>query len=277
VAGVEPDGDRPLIAFLVLSVYAEEPEALRTEALRNTGPWFLGGEFVTSVVVGFVVPDLVTTPPRDPLACTEAWCEPTGFDVAMNELLVWSNPRAAATTSHIFTIGLTPVASFGSLIASAASAKHGSYAVQDSIIVLDAFLVATGANSVAKISARRQRPAFHYGREADTEAADHPDEEFVSFYSGDTTWAFAIASSASTLAVLRHYEHAEWIAVGTGVLALTGGVLRISADMHWATDVIVGAATGTAIGVGIPALLHSRKHNVAIVPHAGGVGLLGAF
>jgi len=260
-----------MIAFLGLAAHASEPVEL-----RNTGPWFLGGEFVSSVLVGFVVPDLATEPLEDP-TCADAWCETNGFDVALNEALVWSNPRAAATTSHTFTIGLTPVAAFGSLVVSAVGADHGTYAIQDSVIVLDAFLVATGANSIAKISARRQRPAFHYGREDETEAADHPDEEFVSFYSGDTTWAFSIAASASTLAFLRRYEHAEWIAVGTGVLALTGSVLRISADMHWATDVLAGAAAGTAIGIGIPVLLHSRKHAIAVVPSAGGVGLRGSF
>jgi hypothetical protein len=261
-----------MIALLALAAHASEPAEL-----RNTGPWFLGGEFVASVFVGFVVPDLVTEAPPDPILCEDAWCEPTGFDVAMNELLVWSNPRAAAVTSHAIAIGVAPAASFGSLIASAVSQGHGTYAIQDSVIVLDAFLVATGANSIAKITARRQRPAFYYDREEDSEAADHPAEEFVSFYSGDTTWAFAIASSASTLAFLRRYEHAEWIAVGTGALALTGGVLRISADMHWATDVLVGAAAGTAIGIAIPVLLHSRKHSVAVVPSAGGVGLRGSF
>ncbi len=261
-----------MIAFLALAAHAAEPVEL-----RNTGPWFLGGEFVASALVGFVVPDLVTEVSDDPILCDDAWCEPTGFDVAMNELLVWSNPRAAATTSHLFTIGLTPVASFGSLIASAAATGHGTYAIQDSVIVLDAFLVATGANSIAKITARRQRPAFYYGREADTEAAGHAGEEFVSFYSGDTTWAFSIASSASTLAFLRGYEHAEWIAIGTGALALTGSVLRISADMHWATDVVAGAAAGTAIGIAIPVLLHSRKHPIAVIPQANGVGLRGSF
>jgi membrane-associated phospholipid phosphatase len=261
-----------VIAFLALAAHATEPAEL-----RNTGPWFLGGEFVASALVGFVVPDIVTEVPIDPIACDDAWCETNGFDVALNEALVWANPRAAAVTSHTFTLGLTPVAAFGSLIVSATSAGHGTYAIQDSVIVLDAFLVATGANSIAKITTRRQRPAFHYGRESETEAASHPDEEFVSFYSGDTTWAFSIAASASTLAFLRRYEHAEWIALGTGVLALTGSVLRISADMHWATDVLAGAAAGTAIGIGIPVLLHSRKHPIAVVPSAGGVGLRGSF
>ncbi len=223
------------------------------------------------------MPDLVTEAPIDPIVCDDAWCTTNGFDVALNEALVWANPRAAATTSHTFALGLAPAAAFGSLIVSATSSSHGTYAIQDSAIVLDAFLVATGANSIAKITARRQRPAFYYEREGDTEAADHPAEEFVSFYSGDTTWAFSIAASASTLAFLRRYEHAEWIAVGTGVLALTGGVLRISADMHWATDVLAGAAAGTAIGIGIPVLLHSRKHGIAVVPSAGGVGLRGSF
>ena len=51
-----------MIALVALGVaHATEPAEL-----RNTGPWFLGGEFFSSVLVGFVVPYLVTDPPADP-------------------------------------------------------------------------------------------------------------------------------------------------------------------------------------------------------------------
>ena len=66
-------------------------------------------------------------------------------------------------------------------------------------------------------------------------------------------------SSATTLAYLHGYDSAPYIAVGGGALAMATGVLRISADMHWATDVVVGSVVGSAIGVGLPLLLHGRK------------------
>jgi len=52
-------------------------------------------------------------------------------------------------------------------------------------------------------------------------------------------------------------------------LALGAGVLRISADMRWATDVMMGAAAGTALGVAVPFFLHQRDEQaprVAIAP-----------
>ena len=118
---------------------------------------------------------------------------------------------------------------FASSIVGAVAEGRGVYAVQDSVIILDAFLLSTGFNSLAKVGAARQRPAFHFGRQAATEAENHDDEEFLSFYSGDTTWAFALASSGATLAWLRGYRHAG-IATGIlGAFALTGGILRMCA------------------------------------------------
>ena len=252
-------------------------------ALRNTSSWFLAGEFVASIGIGFFIPDLVVPPSPEERTCANSWCETNGFDETLNQLFLARNPHAAGTISHVFTLGLTPAIGFAGVIVPASLAGKGGYALRDSVIMVNAFVIATGFNSLAKVGASRQRPAFHYGREADTEAAGHPREEFLSFYSGDTTWAFTLASSASTLAFLRGYSSARWIALGSGVLALTGGVLRMSADMHWATDVLVGAVTGTAVGVGLPLLVHGRKKKESLTflplvsPESTGIALIGSW
>jgi len=64
-------------------------------------------------------------------------------------------------------------------------------------------------------------------------------------------------------------------AVGAVLLVIfVVGVLRIAADMHWASDVLTGAAVGTAVGAGLPVLLHARNPesptNTAILPLFGG-------
>ncbi len=164
----------------------------------------------------------------------------------------------------MFTIGLTPAVAIGSSVVGAAGAKRGGYAVADTVIIIDTFLISTGLNSIAKVGARRQRPAFHHGRADLTEADNAPHEEFVSFYSGDTTWAWTLAASGTTLAYLRGYEHAHWVALGTGSLALVGSFLRMAADMHWFTDVLVGASVGTVVGAGLPLLLHRRASPQAL-------------
>lgn len=248
--------------------FAQEAEPYE---LRNTNGWFLTGEVVTSVALGFFLPDLVSGPRIEARTCANSWCGTNGFDLALGRAFLAPNPRAAATASHIFTIGLTPAVGLAGVIVPAALAGRGGYAAQDSVIVINSFLIATGLNSIGKERGGRQRPAFYFDREDVTEVAHHEGEEFLSFYSGDTTWAFALASSASTLAFLRGYSSAKYIALGTGVLALTGGILRMSADMHWATDVLVGAAAGSAIGIGLPLLLHGRKKDsdLALVPSVG--------
>jgi membrane-associated phospholipid phosphatase len=269
----------------LLGLLATQPVAAQAQAqaaaedaheLQLTNGWALGGEFVGSIVLGFMVPDLFFPNRPETRTCANSWCATNGFDRSMNRAFLAPNPRAAAVASHVFTLGLTPAGAFTSAIVGAALSGNGRFAVQDSVIILDAFLLSTGANSLAKVGAGRQRPAFHFGREADTEARHHDDEEFLSFYSGDTTWAFALASSGATLAYLRGYRHAPIAAAGLGGLALVGGILRMSADMHWATDVLVGAATGTAIGAGLPLLLHRRKGKgptISSMHLPGGVGL----
>jgi membrane-associated phospholipid phosphatase len=248
---------RMLVVFVLGFPTAGHAEPAPYE-LRNTGGWFLGAEFGAALVLGFVGPDLITKPQPEDLTCADAWCDPGGFDTAVRSLLVADEPRWAGTTSHVFTVGLTPVVAFGGAIVGAASSGRAGPAIQDSVVLLDVFLLSTGVNSVAKVSGKRQRPGFHFGREALTEADGHPREEFVSFYSGDTTWAFALAAGGTTLAYLRGYPHARYVALASGTFALTGGILRITADMHWATDVLAGAVSGVAIGAGVPLLLHGR-------------------
>jgi membrane-associated phospholipid phosphatase len=45
--------------------------------------------------------------------------------------------------------------------------------------------------------------------------------------------------------------------------AFAVAVLRMRADMHWATDVTMGAIVGTAIGAGIPLVFHRRAAELA--------------
>jgi membrane-associated phospholipid phosphatase len=47
---------------------------------------------------------------------------------------------------------------------------------------------------------------------------------------------------------------------GVGMpLAAATGYLRIAADKHYLTDVVVGALFGAAVGVALPLLAHGRQ------------------
>ena len=76
----------------------------------------------------------------------------------------------------------------------------------------------------------------------------------------------------------------------TSAVALTAGALRLVADKHYATDVVVGATIGFLSGYGLPIVLHYRSgpnpsgalgERTVVVPAAIGEGFgltaLGAF
>ena len=52
------------------------------------------------------------------------------------------------------------------------------------------------------------------------------------------------------------------------------GLLRIAADMHWATDVLTGAVMGTMVGILTPLCVHPREGGgrLVILPTEGGRG-----
>ena len=191
-------------------------------------------------------------------AATCRWCDPGAFDRGAREALAAANPRPPALLSHVLSIGIAPALAFTLTAVPAVRAGRGRYALEDAVIVIDAFVLATALADFTKKTADRERPAFHHGREAATEFAGHPGERNRSFFSGDTAWAFSFVASGTTLARLRGYGTARWIA-GAGAAVATGaGLLRIVADVHWATDVMAGAAAGTLVGTGLPLLLHRR-------------------
>lgn len=61
-------------------------------------------------------------------------------------------------------------------------------------------------------------------------------------------------------------------------LAATSGYLRIAADRHYLTDVVVGAVVGSGIGLAVPLLVHPRiGDDLRVVPADGGIALAGEF
>jgi membrane-associated phospholipid phosphatase len=190
------------------------------------------------------------------------WCEPTGFDKSVRSALVAPDPLWVGYASHGVSLGLVPVLAIGGSILEARADDQWERAAQDAWIITNAFLLTTALGNTVKKNVARRRPAFYYGVSDETEAVDFQDQQFLSFYSLDTAWAFSVAASGATLAYLRGYESAPWLLGGGAVLATTAGVMRISADMHWATDVATGAFLGTLVGVGLPLLLHGRASQV---------------
>lgn len=187
------------------------------------------------------------------------WCDSNGLDDSVRRLLRATDPRAPAFISHALSMGAIPVMSVIGLVGPAYLDQKLERGLQDGWILANTFILTTAVGDLVKHLVARERPSFHNRVEHETEFARWPTQRNKSYFSLDTAWAFAIASSAATLAYARGYSTAPYVAAGGGFMALGAGTLRIVGDAHWATDVISGALIGTGIGIALPLLVHARQ------------------
>jgi membrane-associated phospholipid phosphatase len=158
------------------------------------------------------------------------------------------------------------------------------------MVALEALAITGSLQGVTNTLASRERP---YGRncggELPEEAEDcHGSVRYRSFFSGHSSFSF-------TGAALMCSQHLRYQLFGGGApevatcvagfaLAATTALFRMMGDMHYATDVLTGAAVGTLVGFLVPEL-HDRlgpvtsKHGVTlqVVPSSSGVQVVGLF
>jgi membrane-associated phospholipid phosphatase len=128
---------------------------------------------------------------------------------------------------------------------------------------------------IAKWSFGRQRPYIHYGVEAPTGDTHAAQDANLSFFSGHSALTFSLAVSSGVVAQRRGYRIAPVIWASGLALAATTAYLRIAADRHYFTDVLVGSTVGIAGGLLVPRLTGSLPVHVTIEPR--GVALAGTF
>jgi membrane-associated phospholipid phosphatase len=204
------------------------------------------------------------------------WCDPPGFDSSVRDALRWHDTEAANVVSYVVPLGVEPLVVFGldALAARKEGAPEGAAWV-DALLISEATAIAMAMNQAVKFAVGRERPFVHALPEADKPHTAHPSDNNVSFYSGHSTFAFALAVSGGTVASMRRYRLAPWIWGAGLTLATATAYLRIAADRHYASDVTVGAILGSLTGFAVPHFFHGpRKVIVAPVPaDRGGFGL----
>ncbi|NPC75152.1 phosphatase PAP2 family protein [Corallococcus sp. AB004] len=238
---------------------------------------------------------------KDNLAPAQCrWCDraPDGTD-RLNRLDRWgrgiagnseASRKRADTWSNIIGFAGLPLGLLGTQYAvGRSSGASTEFFAQDATIMVQSAVLASVANQAVKFAVGRERPFVHVLPEAEKGLTAHPTDNNLSFYSGHTNLAFALAVSAGTVATMRGYKH-QAVVWGVGLpLAASVGLLRMGADKHYLSDVITGAVLGTAFGVAVPLLLHgrvddtppttARASSVSLNPMVGTqmVGLSGAF
>jgi membrane-associated phospholipid phosphatase len=143
----------------------------------------------------------------------------------------------------------------GYFLLSASAGGDASAGLVDALLVAEAVSAQFILYQTVKLVVGRERPYTHFGRDVGAAASD----KNVSFCGGHAAFAFSIASASVTVASMRGYSGAAAVA-GVGFALATGVCyLRIAADQHYLTDVLVGAAIGGLVGWAIPHLFHSGE------------------
>jgi membrane-associated phospholipid phosphatase len=249
---VRPWRPAALVLAIVL-VTLLGPSAASAEELRRTdaAPLAIGlgsGALALTLAL-FALPS--------PTVCN--WCLPTSLDETLHSPWATHRRRAAASYSHLLSFVVIPAGAVStSMLLPLVDSQPQRHSFENVAMVTESLLANLALTVALKRVVARRRPAFHYGRSRFGEFVVDPLEEFLSFPSGDTSIAFSVASSATTIAFLRGYAEAPYVLAGGATLATGVALLRVAADVHWSTDVLAGAVLGTLVGMGVPLLLHRR-------------------
>lgn len=235
-------------AAIVLTLLLSVPAAARAQSSppRYDAAWHGGIAAATFLGAGL----FKWVERHTDAVCT--WCgvdaagqpDPPGLDAWARSHWRWASEDRADTLSHVGA----GVAYAWPVIGLAA--VHGGVDQEwgrDFTAAMSSLGVAQLAADWSKRAFRRARPEVVF-REHPVDTLD----DVHSFMSGHTATTFAAVVSAGTIASRRNSRQAAWIWIGGLSVAGGTGYLRIAADRHFLTDVLVGAAAGTAAGLMMP-------------------------
>lgn len=220
------------------------------------------------------------------------WCEraPDGtldldsLDLMARDNLRLTHPDDAVLAGDIMSYAVAPVVAFGlTSIALLHDRRPAKQWLVDMVLIIEATVAAADVNQMLKFTTARDRP-FTHDLTVEELARRHKPNDHMSFASGHTTLAFSLAVASGTIASLRGYRLAPLVWASGLAVALTTGYLRIASDQHFLTDVIAGAAIGSAFGFAIPYFFHrlrgpARRLMPSAQPLPGGatLGMSGAW
>lgn len=207
---------------------------------------------------------------------------------AAGRSLRWSleDQRTADMLSNVTGFALVPLSIIGLDLFLAYDNGVLAAAQQDLVIIAQSTALALLLNQTVKFLVGRERPFVHVLSPAERGHTHDPLDNNLSFFSGHSTFVFSLTVAAATVAELRSYE-GRWIIWAVGLpLAASTAYLRMAADKHYLTDVLVGTAVGSLFGFGVPMLFHGRAGrygedaipvDVQLVPAGNGAALVGTF
>ncbi|MFL5452030.1 MAG: phosphatase PAP2 family protein [Myxococcales bacterium] len=203
------------------------------------------------------------------------WTGPILFDAAGRDALRAGTASGRSNASTASSIGEALFVLYPAIVDAGAvtwlSKGKGDVAVRLALIDAEALAVNALLTAVTQRAVGRERPFAQGCGTGTNPACTSRDDRNTSMFSGHTSFAF---TGAAVLCVqhsrLDLYGSADpFVCPVALLLASTTGILRMVADRHWASDVIAGAAVGSAVGA-VVSIAHISKDPVATVTASGG-------
>jgi membrane-associated phospholipid phosphatase len=177
-----------------------------------------------------------------------------GVSAATGALIAWGDQPVfnVANTIHNpfadkLAVGIEPMGHAYLAISISGFFIHGlisknNYSIETSLIAGESLLLNTVLVQVVKNTLGRSRP----NNDGTTNPLQWNGPFFKgnSFFSGHTSTAFSVASVYA-----YRYRETTWVPILSYSLAALCGLQRIYNNRHWASDVLFGAAAGTATGI----------------------------
>jgi membrane-associated phospholipid phosphatase len=182
-----------------------------------------------------------------------------GFDRGAREALVWTDTALANSISDGLGYVVSPGASIGVLALAASFDGRLEESAANSLVVVESAFIAGIIAQLFKFTVGRERPFVHVLSAVEKTRTWKPRDNNVSFFSAHANFAFALAVSSGTIASLRGYRGAPWVWGSGLLLASTIGYLRVAADKHYMSDVLVGASVGSLVGFAVPFFFHRKS------------------
>lgn len=245
----------------------------------------LDAALTSGLLAGLLLSEGPLKPQLAPASCR--WCDrAAGGSEALNALDAFGRGLRAAPSQLLamdlysnLLLALVPVTAAGLELYLAHSAGALHVAPLDLLLIAEATAAAAALTQVVKFFAGRERPFVHVLPEEEKPLTRAPADNNLSFYSGHSSIAFALAVGSGTVAQLRGWRRA-WLVFAVSLpLAVAVPLLRMAADRHYLTDVLVGSAAGAAFGYALPTFFHGRasSEGVRLLPAPGGAALAGTF
>jgi membrane-associated phospholipid phosphatase len=277
---------------------AVPPPGAPNEAPRLIWKWraFSAVDYVIAGTGGAVTLATAIVHPR----AQHSFTRPLGFDTGVRNLLRGGSLDERYDFRDASEVGVSLALAWpllGDALTTAWWYRGSRETAQEmALIDLEAMAIAGAVQGATNVLVSRERPLGRdCGGALPSDALDCRDAfRYRSFFSGHSANSF----TGAALVCIHHFENDLLGAPGDALscagayaVAATTAAFRVVADVHYASDVLIGAAVGSLVGYGVP-LVHYAEHRsdrarghaasphdvqISLVPAPGGVGLFGVF